>query len=160
MFFNYDNEWGSDCLIPRQAINFSVISWPYISRWCLFCTRPIQVFVVLACWNKNQQLDISLFRANQSLLFLLDAANTNFTSYWKERASVVNTNSTIFQLYHSWYLTNMLSLIVPTHWNSPWPPFVHIILIATCLEEKQQIPIYSSLCFDTIGNRTHYLQHS
>lgn len=170
MFFNYDNEQGSDCLIPSDQffsyINHDITFWDdvgfILDQYSSFCS---------AWCNKNQQLDmllhshifISLFRANPSLLFLLDAANTNFTSYRKEWTIVVITNSTIFQLYHGQvnfqrdeevhFVLNKHAKFDSANWNNRC---IHIILIAACLEEKQQMPNYSLLWFDPIGNRTHY----
>jgi hypothetical protein len=76
-------------------------------KWCWgpLCTKPTRLvgfFIVLAHWNNSLRIDmsphsdtLSWFRANQSLLFLLnccvlsgEATNTNFIVFgWPDRGS-------------------------------------------------------------------------
>jgi hypothetical protein len=85
---NMSYEWVSDsCLTPIH--HFSAISWQeqVNFQWdgdeILFVLdqQAELVFIVLAHWNNSPRVDMSLhsdtlfwFRANQSLLFLLNAA--------------------------------------------------------------------------------------
>jgi len=74
----------------RQMSNFQLPQWQerymYTRRWlcCPLCTRPTRllgIFRVLVHWNNSPRIDISRhsdtlswFRANQSLLLLLNSA--------------------------------------------------------------------------------------
>jgi hypothetical protein len=79
----YDFQWVSDCcLLPTQQFLTIYISM----RWLLspLWTRPtlfVEIIIVLAHWSNNLQVGMSLrlntlswFKANQSLLLLLNAA--------------------------------------------------------------------------------------
>jgi hypothetical protein len=93
------HEWLSDCcLIPtRQFFSYIIGRTSKFSMrwwWGPLCTRPtclVRFFIVLAHWNNSSRIDMSLhwktlswFRANQSLLILLNVAcNTyQFCSLW------------------------------------------------------------------------------
>jgi len=67
--------------------NMSAISWweksnnSKIWLWCLCCTRPTYILILLVHWKNNSALvdmypysNTSQFWTNQSLLFLLNAA--------------------------------------------------------------------------------------
>jgi hypothetical protein len=75
------------CLTPiHQFFSYIMVRTSLFSTrwWCPFCSRPtrwVGFFIVLAHWNNSPWVDMSLhsdtlvwFRANQSLLFLLNAA--------------------------------------------------------------------------------------
>ena len=82
-------EWVSDCsLTPIQQCSPILCREQVNIQWdddkVRFCNRPtrwVGFFIVLAHWNNSPRVDMSLhsntlfwFRANQSLLFLLNAA--------------------------------------------------------------------------------------
>ena len=76
-------------VVQRQFSNFSAISWrEQVNfqwddevRFVLDQKAKLDFYIVLAHWNNSPRVDMSLhqdtlfsFRANQSLLFLLNAA--------------------------------------------------------------------------------------
>jgi hypothetical protein len=85
----YIYEWVSDCCSTPIQLFFSYImartGWLSMRWWWILpCSRPtrwVEFFIVLAHWNNSPWVDMSFhsdtllwFRANQSLLFLLNAA--------------------------------------------------------------------------------------
>ena len=82
-------EWVSDCCLnpTQQCFNYimaRISKWSRRWWWCPLCTRLTHLcgcFIALAHWNNSPQIDIlphsdilSWFRANHSLLFLLNNA--------------------------------------------------------------------------------------
>ena len=121
-------EWVSDyCLksiqqffsyIMVRTSQFSVRRW-----WGPLCTRPTRWVgsLVLAHWNNSPRVDMSLhsdtlfwFRANQSLLFLLNAAclaKKLFCSDWMISYPV----NTVFWLDD--FVSSKYSVLIGWFWN-------------------------------------------
>ena len=124
------SEWVSNCWTPTQQ--FSVISWREQVKismrlwWGLLYTRPTRLvgfLLVIAHWNNSLRIDmsphsdtLSRFRANQSLLFLLNAARLaekqqiQMYSLWFDPQSTALKASTLLitpqmQLSSFWWLT-------------------------------------------------------
>ena len=79
--------WASDCCLTsmQQFFSYIMVRTSYFSmmmRFALYYTNMLsRILIVLGHWNNRVRIDVSpqsdtlsLFRANQSLLFLLNAA--------------------------------------------------------------------------------------
>jgi hypothetical protein len=128
------SEWGGGYLQPnKQFFRYIMTRTSYISMtlWiCLLCTKLTLswTFIVLAHWNNSPHIDVSLhsdtlswFKANQSLLFLLNAAclaekqqipilqSSVWSDLWSNPWSTTLTESTLTLTPLMWSLYIIIS---------------------------------------------------
>jgi hypothetical protein len=125
----------------------------HLMRRCLLCTRPthlVKIFIVLAHWNNSLWVDMSFhsdklpwFRANQSSLFLLNAACL------AEMQQISNINFIVFSLTYqtqgknaNHYTTNMVFNTRILLYDSDTLVYVWFVLLSTIFQ-LQWIHFYS-----------------